>query len=121
MSDKEMSSATLLDELAALEPQPRHQLATTLRQVSETPCRGVGRQDGLTRARRLGPPARLGMTPHAHPYRIRSVAEQARLPFGGLRSPMTDSPENLFRHRVGRGDDVTARFSVAPLVRAGRS
>jgi hypothetical protein len=26
----------LLDELAALEPQPRRQLATTLRQVSET-------------------------------------------------------------------------------------
>jgi hypothetical protein len=31
MSDSEMSSATLLDELAALEPQARHQLATTLR------------------------------------------------------------------------------------------
>jgi hypothetical protein len=36
MSDREMSSATLLDELAALEPQSRHELATTLRQVSET-------------------------------------------------------------------------------------
>lgn len=36
MSDREMSPATLLDELAALEPQARHQLATTLRQVSET-------------------------------------------------------------------------------------
>jgi pimeloyl-ACP methyl ester carboxylesterase len=29
MSDREMSSATLLDELAALEPQARHELATT--------------------------------------------------------------------------------------------
>jgi hypothetical protein len=36
MSDREMSSATLLDELAALEPQSRHELATILRQLSET-------------------------------------------------------------------------------------
>ena len=56
MSDKEMSSARLLDELAALEPQPRRQLATTLRQVSETVAEV---SDGKTTSHVLGVLARL--------------------------------------------------------------
>lgn len=56
MSDKKMSSATLLDELAALEPQPRHQLATTLRVVSETLAEV---SDGKTASYVLGVLARL--------------------------------------------------------------
>ena len=56
MSDKEMSSARLLDELAALEPQPRRQLATTLRQVSETLAEV---SDGKTASHLLGVLAHL--------------------------------------------------------------
>jgi hypothetical protein len=56
MSDKEMSSATLLDELTALKPQARHQLVTTLRQVSETLAEVP---DGKTTSRVLGVLAHL--------------------------------------------------------------
>ena len=56
MSDKEMSSATLLDELTALEPQARHQLVTTLRQVSETLAEV---SDGKTASHVLGVLAHL--------------------------------------------------------------
>jgi hypothetical protein len=56
MSDREMSSVTLLDELAALEPRARHQLATTLRQVSETLAEV---SDGKTASHVLGVLAHL--------------------------------------------------------------
>ena len=36
MADPEMSPTTLLHELAALDPQARREVATILRQVSET-------------------------------------------------------------------------------------
>jgi hypothetical protein len=36
MADPEASAATLLDELPALDPQARRELAVTFRQVSET-------------------------------------------------------------------------------------
>lgn len=36
MADTEMPQATLVDELAGLDPQARRTLATTLRNVSET-------------------------------------------------------------------------------------
>jgi hypothetical protein len=36
MSDTEKSPATLLDELASLDPQARRELGTTLREVSES-------------------------------------------------------------------------------------
>ncbi len=36
MADTEESPATLLDELASLDPQARRELGTTLREVSES-------------------------------------------------------------------------------------
>ncbi len=56
MSDTEMSPATLLYELASLDPQERRDVATVLRQVSDTLAE---LPDGKTTSHVLGVLARL--------------------------------------------------------------
>jgi hypothetical protein len=56
MSDTEMSPATLLYELAGLDPQGRRDVATVLRQVSDTLAE---LPDGKTTSHVLGVLARL--------------------------------------------------------------
>ena len=56
MSDTEMSPATLLYELAGLDPQARRDVATVLRQVSDTLAE---LPDGKTTSHVLGVLARL--------------------------------------------------------------
>lgn len=51
MSDTEKSPATLLDELASLDPQARRELGATLREVSES---FAGVPDGKTASHVLG-------------------------------------------------------------------
>ena len=52
MADTEMSPATLLDEVAALNPHQRRQVAKELRKVAET-FAGVPDGRGTTHTRRL--------------------------------------------------------------------
>jgi hypothetical protein len=56
MSDDEISRATLLDELASLDPQERRELTATLRMVSETFAEAP---DGKTTSYVLGVVAHL--------------------------------------------------------------
>jgi hypothetical protein len=56
MSNKETSPATLLDELASLDPQTRRELAIALRRVSRTFAEVL---DGKTTSHVLGVLARL--------------------------------------------------------------
>ena len=51
MADTEKTPATLLDDIASLDPQARREVATTLRQVSETFAEVP---DGKTTAHVLG-------------------------------------------------------------------
>ncbi len=59
---QEVCPATLLDQLASLDPHEHRELSTTLRRLSETLAEVPDGKMTSTRARRACPPARLGGT-----------------------------------------------------------
>ena len=62
MADTNNTSTMLVDELAALDPAHRREVASALRSVAEMFAEVRDGQDGFVRARRTRPPARPSLT-----------------------------------------------------------